>query len=161
MKNINTRAKLLLCFGIVTLYLVIVSVLSIYEIRTLVGVSDALLDNYMKGIEEVSEIAANVMKQQSLIRGIYISSDDEQIVESYTAELKTLDMEIVVQMDLFGSAFANLDNTAIDHFAEFKSAYINQYRPYAELMRNLWQNFFVTATWRHTHSTRVTAKPCL
>ena len=150
MKNINTRAKLLVCFGIVTLYLVIVSVLSIYEIRTLVGVSDALLVNYMKGIEEVSEIAANVMKQQSLIRGIYISSDDEQIVESYTAELKTLDMEIVVQMDLFGSAFADLDNTAIDHFAEFKSAYVNQYRPYAELMEEFLRDGDMEAYAQHT-----------
>ena len=150
MKNISTRAKLLLGFGVVTFYLIVIGVLSIYEIRTMDEVSNVLLTSYMQGIEDVSGIESDVMKQQSLIAGIYINSENPEVAETYISELKMLDMDIAVQMDLFGSAFSKIDSIANTHFASFKSAYFNDYRPYMEQAIEFFRVGDMEALAQHT-----------
>ena len=140
MKNIKTRAKLLLGFGIVTALLIVVSVMSVRKINIMINLSNVLKESYVWGIEMASAIESDVTEQQSLFRGIYIDIENTEKVEGFISKLTALDSNIKACIRLFDSAFANVGSGTNTHVTSFEAAYSVNYLPFAEeafaLIRN-------------------------
>lgn len=127
MKNLKTRSKLLLGFGIVAALLLVVGVFSLYGLTEMNTGSDLLSDNYMTAVVQASDIEFLTESQQAYLLRLYLRIDDTARINEIIDTIRLRDSEVQNAMAAFRKAIDGIEISGMKSVQEFDALYFGEY----------------------------------